>query len=322
MDVGSSHWDIDVRQQEFDPLGPTVKSSSTANGRVLNYIDEGDPSWTTLLFFGGAGTSVRSFGLMEFARTLREQLRIRVISVERNGLGQTTFDPDYDVHDYANDVWDLLDFLNVANASIAAVSGGGPYAAWVARAQPKRVRSIHLACVWAQANGTGRTNFDLEAAAGDPVAWWEFPSRSSVRHIAGFVDSTIEEATRAAFTQGANLPPAGLEQAFTLYSTTGLPNLNDVDAPAFLYWGSDDSVVPLDHLGHWTKSLACTPLVRLYHDEGHDTQYRHWDQILTDVAYLGERIIVCHEGHGALVPPMRAKELLDDGATLGLCAWT
>lgn len=67
-----------------------------ASGRTVHYIDEGEPGWHTVLFLGGAGTSVRAFGLLEFARSLRQQLRIRVVSVERNGLGQTRFDPEGD----------------------------------------------------------------------------------------------------------------------------------------------------------------------------------------------------------------------------------
>lgn len=82
-----------VTQRRFDPLGPTVRIATVHSGRTVYYIDEGDSSCQTLVFFGGPGTSVRAFGLLEFARGLREQLNIRVISVERNGLGQTPFDP-------------------------------------------------------------------------------------------------------------------------------------------------------------------------------------------------------------------------------------
>jgi non-heme chloroperoxidase len=50
-------------------------------------------------------------------------------------------------------------------------------------------------------------------------------------------------------------------------------------------------------------------------------QYRHWDQILTDVATLGHRVVVCVDGATLLVSPEQAEELISEGATLGLCAW-
>jgi hypothetical protein len=40
-----------------------------------------------LVFIGGQGTSLEAFQLSEFARTSREELGLRVISVERNGFG-------------------------------------------------------------------------------------------------------------------------------------------------------------------------------------------------------------------------------------------
>lgn len=45
--------DIDLSQQTFDPLGPVVHSATLATGRTVNYIDDGEPTWQPLLFFGG-----------------------------------------------------------------------------------------------------------------------------------------------------------------------------------------------------------------------------------------------------------------------------
>ena len=80
-------------QGDFDPLGPTVKTLEASTGRTVAYIDVGDPDWTPVVFVGGGGTSVRVVRLLEFLRTTREQLELRVIAVERNGFGQTPFDP-------------------------------------------------------------------------------------------------------------------------------------------------------------------------------------------------------------------------------------
>ncbi|MEE2570010.1 alpha/beta hydrolase [Pseudarthrobacter sp. J64] len=327
MEVGSGPVTrVGVRQSGFDPLGPVVRSAQTASGRTVHFIDEGPDTGLPLVFLGGAGTTVRAFRLMEFARSFREELGIRVISVERNGLGQTSFDPSVGLNEYARDVWSLLDLLGVGNASIAAISGGGPYAAHLAAACPERVRSLHLACAYAESIGAEGITFDLEPVAADPVSWWTFPEGSAVHRIPGFADSAIEEATRAVFAQGRDAPPDGLRQAFGFYAQSPLPDLGRLDAPVFTYWGSDDALVPVEHIVRWRRALhADGPghgvVERLYDGEGHDVQYRHWDQIMTDVVHLGSKVLLSMEGGTYLVDAAEAQPLLDSGATHGLAAW-
>ena len=111
-------------QEEFDPIGPAVKYFETNTGKTLVYVDEGEPGWKTVLFVGGAGTSARVFGLTEFARTLREQLKLRVIAVERNGFGETLYNPDWGYEDYAEEVGELLGYLGVDQFRGVAISRG------------------------------------------------------------------------------------------------------------------------------------------------------------------------------------------------------
>ncbi len=313
---------IRVEQQGFDSLGPTVRSAVVASGREVNFIDEGEADWQPLLFLGGAGTTVRAFGLLEFARSLREQLHVRVISVERNGLGQTPFNPTIGFAEYSADVWSLLDSLGIDQVSVVAISGGGPYAAQLAAAHPGRVRSLHLACAFSEDLDGSGAQFDASEVAADPVAWWRFPADSPVHRIPGFDDSVVEEAVRGLFARGRDVSPDGLVQAFDLYRTVSLPELGAVDAPAFLYWGSADATVPLAHLERWRSALPNVARERIYDGEGHDVQYRHWDQILADVAQLG-RVLVVNDGRNTfLAAPGRDQEILASGGSLGLAAWS
>lgn len=317
---------IDVGQTGFDSLGPVVRSAEVDSGRTVQFIDEGRSAGLPLIFLGGAGATVRAFRLMEFARTFREQLGIRIISVERNGLGQTPFNPVVGFKEYADDVWSLLDHLGIGRASIVAISGGGPYAAHLAAAYPGRVRSLHLACAYAESIGAEGIDFELSQVAADPVSWWTFAAGSSVHKIPGFVDSVIEEATRGVFAKGRDAAPEGLRQAFELYARTPLPDLGSVDAPVFMYWGSEDTLVPDKHIERWQRSLDADRhghdvMERIYSGEGHDVQYRHWDQILTDVVYLGSMILVSVGGKTFIVDARKERSLLDSGGHLGLAAW-
>jgi non-heme chloroperoxidase len=78
-------------QNEFDHIGAEVHSL-TRNGRTSYHIDEGNSGDRAVIFIGGAGTSLEAFQLTEFARTSRQKLGLRVISVERNGFGESQLD--------------------------------------------------------------------------------------------------------------------------------------------------------------------------------------------------------------------------------------
>ena len=128
--LGSSVEGASVADQmpgQFDSLGPTVQQLENADGRRIHYIDDGDDQGVPVVFTGGLGTSVRAIRLLDFLRTLRQQLAIRMITVERNGFGQTEYYPSLDMASYAEDVELVLDHLGIDKFILFGISGGGPY---------------------------------------------------------------------------------------------------------------------------------------------------------------------------------------------------
>lgn len=149
-----------------------------------------------------------------------------------------------------------------------------------------RVRSLHLASAAAGALtatvGRAAELFaDPAALARDPAAMWEFPAEGSVHEIPDFVSAARAEGIRA-------LPPGRGEPALAhewrLLSGEALPDLSAVDAPAYLYWGAEDEVVPSEHAQTWGQALPNVAARHEYPGEGHDVPYRHWAQILRDLA--------------------------------------
>ncbi|MDQ6730869.1 MAG: alpha/beta hydrolase, partial [Actinomycetota bacterium] len=63
-----------------------------------------------------------------------------------------------------------------------------------------------------------------------------------------------------------------------------LPDLRAVQAPAHLYTGTQDAVVPRVHAEAWRAALPGPVSWREYPGEGHEVPYRHWDDVLSDVA--------------------------------------
>ena len=135
-------------QDRFDalPEGPgDVHTLALPDGREARYIDEGESSWRAVVFFGGACTSVGAFSLTEFLRTSRQLLRLRVVSVERNGFGATPFDLSLGYAEAVDDVLAVLSALRIEHFAVIAFSGGAPIGAALAARVPGRVLSLHLA---------------------------------------------------------------------------------------------------------------------------------------------------------------------------------
>ncbi|MFD9814446.1 alpha/beta fold hydrolase [Streptomyces sp. NPDC059080] len=317
-------------QDEFDPLGPEVEAVRLASGRTAHYIDDGPRDGRPVLFLGGTGTSARAAHMTDFFRSTRESLGLRLISVERNGFGDTAYDPHLGKADFAEDALAVLDRLGVRKVSVIAISGGGPYAAELAARAPQRIQALHLAAALppygARPDYCALSDEQLAAAVKDQIAdprvWWAFPDDSPTKRIPGFADTAYEEGARTYHQRGQKADPAPQVHEQRLYCERPGPDLSRLTAPVYLYGGKKDTTVPPATLATWQRQLPAAPVVRSYADTGHDVQYRHWDQILVDLAGRGDRTVVCHRGHSAMAPAADARRLLAEGrATLGSCAW-
>lgn len=320
-------------QQAFDPIGPEVHSLTMASGRQVYYIDEGKPGWKPFVYLSGQGTSLQSFQLTEFARSTRETLHLRAISIERNGFGESPYDPTLGYEDYVDEVLAVLDHLHVKTFAIQAVSGGGAYAAHLAARVPNRVSSLHLAStVTSTLIGKPRPascSLTMEqrnaaniAYTNFPKVWWAEPADAPVKLVPGWQDEAYLDASRAFFVNGQLGAPDALSHEGMLPCLPGAAvDLSTVKAPAYLYGGDADTSVPIANMALWAAALPNVAAERVYPGEGHTVQYRHWDQILVDMAGLGRSIVVCSHGRSTLVRERDVARKQRRGATLGICAW-
>ncbi|MFM9366700.1 alpha/beta fold hydrolase [Streptomyces sp. Da 82-17] len=317
-------------QDEFDSLGPDVHAAKLASGRTAHFTDAGPQDGRPVLFIGGTGTSARAQHMTDFFASTRDAMGLRLISVERNGFGDTEFDPGLGKADFVEDALGVLDRLGVDKVSVVAISGGGPYAAELAARAPERVRALHLAAALPPfgakpaycALSDDALGAALEDSVRDPRKWWAQPDDSPVRSIPGFVDTAYEEGARTFNQRGqlADVAPQVHEQR--LYCDRPGPDVSRLTAPVFLYAGEKDTTVPPSTLKTWQDALPGEEVVRRYADTGHDVQYRHWDQILADLAGHGGRTVVCVGGDSELLPAREASRLVGAGrASLGSCAW-
>lgn len=312
-------------QDDFDHIGAEVHSLDH-DGRTVYFIDEGDADDKAVVFIGGAGTSLEAFQLTEFARSTRQELGLRVISVERNGFGESAFDPELGYAEYNDEILAVLDHLGVENFALMAISGGGAYAAQLTAAAADRIQSLHVAVAvsWSLPTRDERDcsatmesrNADNEKWTHNPKDWWGVPG-SPVLVVPGWQTAAYGDATRSFFVNGQLGDPSALSHEQMLpCADDAVVDLSNVDVPTYLYWGAEDTSVPVDVMQHWKDALPNIEKEIVYPDEGHTIQYRHWDQILVDMAGYGDHTVVCVDGETRLVPNEEAGD-----SSLGLCAW-
>ena len=303
----------------FDSLGPTVKTLQRGE-RTLNYIDDGEGK--PVLFIGGLGTSVRVIRLLDFLESFRHDLGLRFISIERNGLGQTEFDPNLTIADYVEDAEFVLDYLGVDTFAVFAISGGGIYAGHAVPELKERVTSIHMAVT---APNPGRANqCSADSAASGYAAIFAEPmkyfylSDDDLRAMRGMQDTAFDEAARAANMRGQRGDAAAVLHEARRFCEEPVSISTAVSAPLYVYLGAEDTITNTLPPDAWMQTYPNSPgALRVYAGEGHTVQYRHLDQILLDIAGYGDKTLVCDGGKERMIE--HAESIQPEQA--GLCVW-
>jgi len=332
----------------FSHIGAPVHSFTTASGHVVHYVDQGKKSWRTLVLVGGAGTGVQAFELTEFTRALRNKLNIRVVCVERNGFGMTQFEPadadgDMIPHDagdaaldlgdpvktremYGQNVLEVLDHLGINKFSVLGISGGGPYTGEIARQAGARLRSVHFAVAVNQ-SAPGLVYPDPTFLAAmrsyviNPMAWWDMTG-TTADMIPGWQERAYDEAAWSFFVRGQDADPRAVGMDYTIFKQTP-PDVSMVTAPLFTYYGAKDPSVSYAERDKWVAAFTSSRKItqRNYPDRVHDVQYRHYDQILLDVAGYGDYRIIGFKGQTRVIPQAKWPSFRKRGAILGIWAW-
>lgn len=321
---GAARAEIDL-PETFDYMGPVVQTMTGPDGRNVAFVDTGPENGQAVLFIGGTGTSAAVTRLTDFLRTMRESLDLRLVSVGRAGFGQSDPAENWSFDDYAADATAVLDHLGIRDVAILAISGGGPYSAAFAAQNADRVRSIHLAAATALATPSGlcqageaKMSEIFDDFAAHPLKWWGFPAESPTHKIPGFGSAAADDGARTFGIAGQKGSGQAEVAEFMRYCTLSLPDVSKVSAPAYIYQGGQDTQVTPANADRWAEVYSNVAVRRDYPDGGHDVQYRHWDQILVDMAGMGDKLVICRDGVSQLVP---ADEAPGDGAMLGICAW-
>jgi pimeloyl-ACP methyl ester carboxylesterase len=132
-----------------DILSATDKTLQLRNGRILGYAEYGVSNGKALFYFHGHP------GSRFEARFLAEQAAhagVRLIGIDRPGMGLSTFKAGRRLLDWPDDVLEVAENLHIDRFAVVGFSGGGPYALVCACKIPNRLTACGIV------SGVGHTS--------------------------------------------------------------------------------------------------------------------------------------------------------------------
>jgi pimeloyl-ACP methyl ester carboxylesterase len=263
------------------------------DGRRLGYAEFGPAGGRPLLWFHGTPGARRQ--IAPEARALARTRGVRLVSVERPGIGESTPHAYRTLVDFAYDVERLCDAIGVGHFGVAGLSGGGPYA--LACAHALRGRVVAAAVLGGVAPTVGpdaapggasrmiRAFGPFMGRARQPVGG---ALRGLVRALEPLADRAVDlfasqmppgdqrvfedPATRRMFVEDLLLGSRRHMQALCLdVAMFGRPwgfALGDIGVPVHLWYGDADVIVPVAHGEHIARRIPGAAL-RIRPGEGH-----------------------------------------------------
>ncbi len=137
---------------------------------MLGYSEYGAPEGKPVFYFHGHPGSRREWSLFDDDDCAME-LNARIIAVDRPGTGLSDFKRGRKILDWADDVIEVADALQLERFAVLGISGGGPYAAACAFKIPKRLTATAIVCGMGPAEAPGSK---------DGLAWKFAPGKSPV----------------------------------------------------------------------------------------------------------------------------------------------
>jgi pimeloyl-ACP methyl ester carboxylesterase len=117
------------------------------DGRRLAYNDYGKAAGRPIFYFHGTPSARVEWELFGNDELL-QRLDLRLIAVDRPGMGLSDFQPGRRILDWPADLSALADHLRLDHFGIFGYSGGTPYAAVCALKIPERLTTVNLAAVF------------------------------------------------------------------------------------------------------------------------------------------------------------------------------
>jgi pimeloyl-ACP methyl ester carboxylesterase len=117
-----------------------TREFTLSDARQVAYAQYGDPQGVPVVFFQGAPST----RLQHPPLAITSELGARVIMIDRPGFGRSDPAPGRTLVQWAENVAEVLDHLDICRFRVAGVSAGGPYALATAWRWPDRVAAASV----------------------------------------------------------------------------------------------------------------------------------------------------------------------------------
>ena len=287
---------------------------AVGDDRQIGFAEFGDPQGRAVFWLHGTPGARRQIPIE--ARVFAEQKRIRLIGIDRPGIGAST-PYQYDtVFAFADDLRAIADTLGIDKFEVIGLSGGGPYTLACAAAMPDRVVAAGVLggiapSRGADAIGGGVMAFGSKVApvlevAGYPIRLAAVSlvrlarpvaspaldlygrlSPEADRHMlarpefkAMFLDDLLNGSRKQLAAPFADVVVFARDWGF---------RLDEVKVPVRWWHGDRDHIVPFEHGQHVVSRL---PDAQLYHlpGESHLAGLGRAEEILDTMVGLWDRI--------------------------------
>ncbi|HET7034509.1 MAG TPA: alpha/beta hydrolase [Thermomicrobiaceae bacterium] len=287
-----------------------VRTVALPDGRQLSYAEYGDPTGRPVLYFHGIPGSRLSSA---FADQPARARGVRIIAIDRPGIGRSTFRPGRRFLDWPRDVAALTGALGLETFAVAGVSGGAAYVAACALCLPERIsfagiisgmgpletpgatsgmrgmtrrrrleialarRAPRLTCRLAQ----GHIARESDPRRGDVIA--QMCAEVAPADIALLGQPKTAAAVRRDFAEAFHQGPRGVAWDLILYARPWGFSPRDIPIEVHLWHGDADVTVPIA-FGRALAGSIPRCRARYFPGEGHLLAISYIDEMLDLIA--------------------------------------
>ncbi len=270
------------------------------NGRRLGCNEYGSPDGKPVIFMHGSPGSRLDWLMLDLDNHAAE-LNVRIIAVDRPGMGLSDFQHGRQLLDWPDDVAALADALHLDQFAVLAISGGGPYGEACAYKLPERLIRTVIVCGMGPREAPGSTEGSSWTLPGKPsttrklilimmaqtvrsrperlqpqfLAALSGPDRDLLAERPELLQMSIG-SWHEAFCQGTG----GIQLDAALYTRPWGFQLQDISGDVHLWHGENDNNVP-SSVGQYVAQVIPNCQATFFADEGHfSLPVNHMQEIL------------------------------------------
>jgi pimeloyl-ACP methyl ester carboxylesterase len=288
---------------------------AVGDDRQIGFAEFGDPQGRAVFWLHGTPGARRQIPME--ARVYAEQQRIRLIGIDRPGIGSSTPHQYDTVFAFAEDLRTIADTLGIDKMEVIGLSGGGPYTLACAAAMPERVVAAGVIGGVAPTTGSDGVAGGVMGSVGLRVAPLLRVAGGPIGVVASALIRLIRPVGSPAVDLYGRVSPAADRQLLArpeikamflddllngsrkqmsapfadvvVFARDWGFRLDEVKVPVRWWHGDHDHIVPFDHGLHVVTKL---PDVEMYHlpGESHLAGLGRAEEILGTMIGLWDRI--------------------------------